>query len=131
QLEKLADITRRRLELWRRYHELLVPAEAAGRLRRPMVPAECGHNGHIYHVLLRDAGARDRALEQLRQADIQATFHYVPLHNSPAGRRLGRPHGTLSITEDLAGRLLRLPLFPDLATADQDRVVRALLAAIG
>lgn len=130
QLQAMADNDRRRQARWRLYHDLLAPAEAAGRLRRPVIPVDCLHNAHIYHVLLRDRATRGRVLARLRQAGIQATFHYVPLHSSPAGQRHGRTHGALSVTEDIAGRLLRLPLYADLEIADQGRVVAELLAAL-
>jgi dTDP-4-amino-4,6-dideoxygalactose transaminase len=129
QLEELEAINQRRLALWRRYHDALAPAEAAGRLRRPVVPEGCAHNGHIYYVLLDSAGERQRVLAALRQTGIHATFHYVPLHDSPGGRRFGRSHGSLAVTEDAAARLLRLPLYPDLSDTEQDRVLSALLAA--
>jgi dTDP-4-amino-4,6-dideoxygalactose transaminase len=53
-------------------------------------------------------------------------FHYVPLHSSPAGRRLGRAHGELAVTESIAERLVRLPLWVGLTPAQQDRVVEVL-----
>ena len=53
-------------------------------------------------------------------------FHYVPLHDSPAGRRLGRACGELAVTEDLAARLVRLPLFPCMGDAAFPRLDRLL-----
>ena len=98
--------------------------EARGCLRLPRVPAHCRHNGHLFHVLLPDGPTRDALLDHLRAREIGAVFHYVPLHLSPMGRRFGYGPGDLPRTEDLAGRLVRLPCFFGLGAAQQDRVVR-------
>ena len=119
-----AGATARRLAAWQRYHALLAPLE--GRLRRPRVPQECAHNGHIYHLLLRDGAARAAAQAGLAARGIAAVPHYVPLHDSPAGRRLGRTPRPLPVTEDAAARLLRLPLHGRITEGEQARVAHAL-----
>lgn len=118
-----------RVAIWERYHELLQGLEARGRLRRQIVPPSCRHNGHVYFVLLAPGIARDTVLKSLRERQISATFHYVPLHSSPAGQRLGRADGDLPVTDDAAARLVRLPLWPGLEPEDQLRVVDALVEA--
>jgi dTDP-4-amino-4,6-dideoxygalactose transaminase len=120
-----------RVAIWERYHELLQGLEARGLLRRQIVPPGCRHNGHMYFVLLAPQIARDTVLQRLRDQQIIATFHYVPLHSSPAGRRLGRAAGELTVTDDAAARLVRLPLWPGLRQQDQQRVVDALSEALG
>ena len=131
QLEAAAQITAKRLEVWRAYHERLAAAEASGALRRPTVPGACRHDGHLYHVLLPDREARDAAIARLAQAGVQAAFHFLPLHASPAGRRFGRADGSLEVSEYVAARLLRLPIWPGLRERDVERVVSALLDARG
>ncbi|GAC1347703.1 MAG: dTDP-4-amino-4,6-dideoxygalactose transaminase [Acetobacteraceae bacterium] len=126
QLEAGPAITATRLAAWHRYHAALAPLEAAGRLRRPIVPPECTHNGHIYYVLAPTAAARDPALAELGARGVNAVMHYVPLHSSPAGLRLARTGGTMTRTDDLAARLIRLPLHPQLDVAMQDRVIAAV-----
>src|ERR1700742_751681 len=93
QLEQAERITAERIAIWRRYHEMLAPLEQRGVLRRPVIPPDCQHNGHIYYILLETAEERRRVLAELRQHDIHAVFHYVPLHSSPAGMRFGRASG--------------------------------------
>ena len=123
QLEQAGSITARRRAAWERYHAALAALESEGMLRRPQVPQDCGSNGHIYAVIMRSGADRDAALAALKGLGVSATFHYVPLHSSPAGQRLGRAHGTLRITNDLSARLLRLPLYDDITPDDQDYVV--------
>ena len=77
-----------------------------------MLPEQCSHNGHLYYLLARDGAARARAIQGLAARGIGAPFHYVPLHASPAGRRIGRAAGALPVTDDVAARLFRLPLWP-------------------
>jgi len=129
QMEEAESITQKRLELWHRYHDALSPLEAAGKLRRPMIPDGCRHNAHMYYILLESLDKRAEIISHLKQQGILAVFHYVPLHNSPAGKEFGRTSGALTQTENLADRLLRLPLWIGMGEA-QDSVLAQLLAAL-
>nr|VFK41021.1 MAG: dTDP-4-amino-4,6-dideoxygalactose transaminase [Candidatus Kentron sp. TC]VFK46828.1 MAG: dTDP-4-amino-4,6-dideoxygalactose transaminase [Candidatus Kentron sp. TC]VFK55593.1 MAG: dTDP-4-amino-4,6-dideoxygalactose transaminase [Candidatus Kentron sp. TC] len=122
QMEEADDITAWRLHIWARYHEALESLERTGYLRRPIIPADCRHNAHMYYLLLRDFNERAAFIDAMRQAGIGCVFHYVPLHASPQGRRVGRADGGLPVTTDVAGRLVRLPLWLGL----EDRQERVL-----
>lgn len=126
QLEEAESVTEGRLRSWQVYHDLLAPLEAQARLRRPVVPAECTHNAHMYYILLPDSQTRDRLMHELRGRGIYAVFHYVPLHSSPAGRRLGRAARALPVTDSVSGRLLRLPLWSGILPEEQATVVSAI-----
>jgi len=130
QIEHAHAITARRLEIWERYHRGLADSEREGLLRRPVVPDGHQHNAHMYYVVLPTAQQRDRLLTSLRARDIAAVFHYVPLHSSPAGSRLGRAVGAMTVTDDLSARLVRLPLFTSMTDDQCDRVVEAVLAEL-
>ncbi len=129
QLERLDEITDDRRAIWDRYHRGLEPLEARGLLRRPIVPDGCVHSGHLYYVLLPDAEMRDPIIRALADDDVHSVFHYVPLHTSPAGARLGRSAGELSVTVNTSERLLRLPLWSGLG-ADAERVLASVCDAI-
>jgi len=131
QLQEARQITDMRLAAWGRYHDLLEPLERAGLLRRPVVPADCEHNAHMYYVLLAPDIDRGAVLQSFKAAQINAVFHYVPLHTAPAGQRFGRAVGDLALTVDLSQRLVRLPLWVGLSQAQQQRVVNSLAAALG
>jgi len=126
QLEEANRITHGRLASWQNYHELLEPLETKGILRRPIVPRECQHNGHMYYILLAPETDRQKMLEEFKRNDIGSIFHYVPLHSSPAGMRYGRMHGDLDITTRLSKRLVRLPLWVGLSVEQQEKVVQVL-----
>lgn len=126
QLEEAQRITTQRLALWERYHQALEPLEARGLLRRPVVPRECQHNAHMYYVLLAPEINRQSVLSMLKDAAINAVFHYVPLHSSPAGQRYGRVHGSMEMTDRQSERLVRLPLWLGLTPEMQERVIRSL-----
>lgn len=111
QMEEAGRITERRLAIWDSYHEALAPLEKDGSLRRPLVPDTCRHNAHMYYILLPDLETRSSLIQVLAQHHISAVFHYVPLHEAPMGRRVGRAGGELAVTTDLADRLLRLPFW--------------------
>jgi dTDP-4-amino-4,6-dideoxygalactose transaminase len=129
QLQHGEAITARRLVQWERYHTAFAALEEDGMLQRPQVPRECEHNGHLYRLLLPSAEARQEMIADLDRAGIQAVFHYVPLHSSPAGLRYGRTSGSLRVTEDAAARLVRLPLHPSLTEAEQTHIIEAVYSA--
>ncbi|HEX5952099.1 MAG TPA: dTDP-4-amino-4,6-dideoxygalactose transaminase, partial [Rhodanobacteraceae bacterium] len=115
QMEEAESITAQRLAIWNRYHAGFADLESQGRLRRPIVPAHCTHNAHMYYLLLPDIETRTAFIQHLKQAGIGAVFHYIPLHSSPAGRKFGRPATTMAVTDATSDRLVRLPLWlPDL-----------------
>jgi dTDP-4-amino-4,6-dideoxygalactose transaminase len=111
QMERAEDITLRRLAIWDVYHRAFADFERREIVRRPVVPEHCRHNAHIYYLLLRSHGERDRVLAELKARGVGALFHYVPLHSSPAGRRFGRCATPMQVTDDVSGRLIRLPLW--------------------
>ena len=130
QLEEAQRITRERMAIWQRYHEMLAPLEQHGLLRRPIVPAHCQHNGHMYYVLLSPEIDRQNVLDELKRNGIHAVFHYIPLHSSPAGMRFGRAHGDLALTTSLSQRLIRLPIWIGLNGAQQHRICEVLSATL-
>ena len=110
QLESAAAITQKRIDIWQQYHQAFASLEAQGKVRRPIIPDACQHNAHIYYLLLPNLDARNALIEKLKACGINAVFHYVPLHLSPAGRKYGK-QGNLLLTQDLSERLVRLPLW--------------------
>jgi dTDP-4-amino-4,6-dideoxygalactose transaminase len=111
QMEEADAITKRRLDLWAHYHQWFVALEKAGKVRRPIVPRECVHNAHMYYLLLPSLEKRTAFLDQLKARQILSVFHYVPLHSSPMGQKIGRAVGDMSNTVNLSERLVRLPLW--------------------
>lgn len=119
QMQEAEDITARRLAIWERYHAAFAELEAAGRLRRPMMPADCQHNAHMYYLLLRDLDDRTAFIDAMKQQDIHCVFHYVPLHTAHQGLICGRAMGALPVTCDITDRLVRLPLWVGLRDAQE------------
>lgn len=126
QLEMMEAIGARRREIHQRYRAGLGPLAEEGLLRLPNVPPECRSNHHLFCILLQDQATRDGLMAYLRGQGILAVFHYIPLHTSPMGHKLGGREGTLPVTEEVSARLLRLPLYYDLTEEEQGRVVRAI-----
>lgn len=122
QLEDAENITEKRLAAWNYYHELFAALEIEGLLRRPIVPAHCQHNAHMYYILLPEHQDRQVVLDGLKAQQINAVFHYVPLHSSPAGLQLGRVHGEMTMTDSMSARLIRLPLWIGISQAQQEWV---------
>jgi len=131
QLEDADAILRRRLQLWDRYYTLFGdPSLVVLDIGRPHVPAGCRHNAHMFYVLLPEGIDRPALLRAMNERGVNTVFHYVPLHSSPAGRRFGRTSGDLAVTDRLSARLIRLPLWADMADADQDLVVEVFASSL-
>ena len=128
QLQQAERITRQRVALWDYYHQQLEPLERRGLLQRPYIPSACVHNAHLYAIRLAPGLHRQTVLDAFAAAQISAVFHYVPLHDAPAGRRLGRASGALPVTCAIADSLIRLPVWVGLDHAGQDRVIQVLKA---
>ncbi|WP_029031121.1 dTDP-4-amino-4,6-dideoxygalactose transaminase [Salinarimonas rosea] len=126
QLDAAPAITAERRRIWRRYDEAF--AELVERRRFGVLgpPSYAEHNAHIFALLLRDETEREALRAFLKARGIGAASHYVPLHSAPAGRRFGRESGRLSVTEQVAGGLLRLPLFAGMGDAEVDVVIAAV-----
>ncbi|YAF59483.1 dTDP-4-amino-4,6-dideoxygalactose transaminase [Pseudomonas sp. E102] len=130
QLEEAQSITQNRLNSWSRYHQALERLELTGAVRRPIIPANCTHNAHMYYVLLAPGIDRQRTLDKLKRDHISSVFHYVPLHSSPAGLRYGRTHGAMTNTDTLSERLIRLPLWMGLSEDQLTHIVDSLQRAV-
>lgn len=123
QLQKAKTITQRRLSIWERYYQGLLPLRNQGLIALPSVPHDCQHNGHMFYILLNSGLDCHRLAGYLKRHGVVSSFHYVPLHQSPMARRLGIHQRRLPMTESVASRLLRLPLFYGLKSADQEMVI--------
>ena len=111
QIEDADGITARRLAIWDRYHSWVAAHEAAGRLRRPIVPPDRTHNAHMYYLLLPSLEHRTRFIQRMKEQGVQTVFHYIPLHSSPAGLAHCRTASDMSVTDSVSERLVRMPLW--------------------
>ena len=126
QLEAADAIQRRRHEIWASYARDLDAWACAAGVRLPIVPAHCTHPAHIFYLLMPSLDRRTAFIRHLRAHQILAPFHYLPLHLSDVGRAYGGAEEQCPVTEDVADRLVRLPLFYQLSDKDQTRVVEAI-----
>ena len=127
QLDAFEGIQERRFEIWKAYSEALADwaASLGGSV---MTPVDGEHAAHVFYVLMPNQDTRDSFLEYLRSNGVVGTFHYVPLHSSPAGKKYGRTIGSLEKTDSFAGRLARLPLWPGMTDAQVAYVVDTVKA---
>jgi dTDP-4-amino-4,6-dideoxygalactose transaminase len=120
QLERADEIQELRKQAWNHYRIALQEGANTGWFEFAGVPDyEHEHNYHMFYLIMRTTEERDGLMEYLKGLGIQATFHYVPLHSSPAGLRYARAHGTMANTDDLSARLVRLPLYSGMNGAEK------------
>ena len=123
-LHILEIITQKRLLIWQQYYDAFKQLQP--KIKLPTVPENCQHNGHIFYLIMRSKIMRDALIQHLRDQGIQAMFHYQSLHLSEAGERFGKSLGQLVVTEDMSGRLIRLPLYIGMRDDEISCVVDAL-----
>lgn len=128
QLDKIHDIQSDRMSAWVRYYENLKQFSENG-LGIPFVPDNCAQNAHMFYIILPTAELKLQLISRLRDDSINAPFHYVPLHNAPAGLKFARTSGNLLNTESISERLVRLPLFPKMAS-QQDYVIDRVISRL-
>ena len=126
QLEARDRIQARRQVIWQRYESGLADWASRHDVRLPIVPESCEQPFHLFYLILPSSAARQSLSSYLNEAEINSVSHYVPLHLSPMGHRLGGRPGDCPITEDVSTRLLRLPLFIDLPDRDVDRIIETI-----
>ncbi|MCL2014801.1 MAG: dTDP-4-amino-4,6-dideoxygalactose transaminase [Defluviitaleaceae bacterium] len=124
QLENMQEINQNRLEAWNYYRDKLSPLKP--KLEIAEIPANCEHPAHMFWIKPKDLDERTKLIQFLKEREILAVFHYVPLHSSPAGRKFSKFSGEDLHTTKESERLLRLPMYYGIAKADLDRVTGAI-----
>ena len=126
QLEVCDEINADRMRTWNHYDEALRPLAEKGLLDVPCIPEGCVHNAHMYYIKAKDLAERTALIAHLKANNVQAVFHYIPLHSAPAGRKYGRFSGADEFTTKESERLVRLPLYYGLTEEDSETVIRAV-----
>jgi len=126
QLEELENINAKRVKIWNKYYENLKDLNTEHQIGLPFVPGYATHNAHIFYLVLKNLDERSRLITFLKENGVSSVFHYVPLHNSPAGLKYGKTFCELPVTEDLSERLLRLPLYFDLSESEVSFILEKL-----
>ncbi|MDD5053068.1 MAG: dTDP-4-amino-4,6-dideoxygalactose transaminase [Sulfuricurvum sp.] len=125
-LEKADEINENRLATWQKYYDGLKELEDKCLIELPTIPDGCIQNAHMFYLKVKDLETRTKLLEHLKQNEILAVFHYIPLHSAPAGLKFGRFEGEDIYTTIESERLIRLPLYFGLQTKDQDKIIQAV-----
>ena len=126
QLEKAEEINNTRLNSWNYYKNNLEELEQKGLIKIQTVPEYSTHNAHMFYIKTRSLDERTRLIKYLKDNGIQAVFHYIPLHDSPAGKRFGRFNGKDEFTTTESEKLVRLPMYYGLTKSEQDEVIKRI-----
>ena len=126
QLENSSKIIKKRLKLWNQYHNKLSDLEKKDRVVRFKVPEYSRHNAHMYYILISSRFDRQSVIKTFYKKNIFPTFHYIPLHSSPAGKKYGRCFGKLTNTNKISKSILRLPLWANMSNGQQNIIIESL-----
>ena len=125
-LEKADEINQNRLISWQKYYDELKELEVEGLIELPKIPDRCLHNAHMFYFKVKNIEERSELIEYLKQKDILAVFHYIPLHSSPAGLEFGRFDGEDKFTTLESERLVRLPLYYNIELKFLDNIIKQI-----
>lgn len=127
QLQEADRINNDRLASWDKYYNAFEELESKGYVTRPVIPAECKHNAHMFYLKAADLETRTKLIAHLKENDIGAVFHYVPLHSAPAGQKFGEFYGEDKYTTAESDKLLRLPMYYGLKNDETDKVIEKVI----
>lgn len=127
QLEVADEINDNRLATWHTYYDAFKELEEKGLVKLPTIPEECVHNAHMFYLKCRSLEERTEFISFLKENDIVPTFHYIPLHSSPAGMRFGRFDGEDEVTTSESEKLVRLPMYYNMKDSDISKVIAAVV----
>ncbi len=131
QLEIAEEINDHRLELWNAYYKGLKPLEEKGLIELPFIPEDCKHNAHIFYIKTKDLDERTQLIKCLKENEILAVFHYIPLHTAPAGLKFTTFSGEDKYTTLESERLLRLPMYYGLDADTVKNICKVVLDFYG
>lgn len=123
QIENAHVINKRRLEIWDIYYSELKYLEESDRIKLPIIPENCIHNAHMFHIRLINQFERDNFIDYMKGKGISTPFHYVPLHTSPASCNFSKFHGEDLNTTNESSKLVRLPIFFNLTDIDLEKII--------
>lgn len=126
-LEIADKIQEKRKTVWNKYNETFADLEKQGKLRRPIIPIECTNNAHMFYLLFNDLETRTKFITYLKENEIYAPFHYIPLHNAPAGIKYCKTPFTMKVTNIISDTLVRLPMFYDITNEQVEKIIDAVL----
>lgn len=126
-LEISDQIQTKRISVWQKYYKAFEALETQGYIRRPIIPESCTNNGHMFYLLLNDLQTRTEFIAHLKNHNIYAPFHYIPLHSAPAGENYCKTNGDLIVTDKVSDTLVRLPMFYDITNEEQEKVITTIL----
>ena len=127
QLEMADEINNNRLNTWNAYYKAFKPLEEKGIITLPTIPEGCVHNAHMFYIKCKDLETRQAYIKFMKENDILCVFHYVPLHSAPAGVKFGRFVGEDEHTTPDSDRLVRLPMYYNIAKEDLKKVIEKTL----
>ena len=130
QLEQRDKIQGKRRALWDKYFAALAPHADRLGFTLAEIPSDREQTFHMFYALISDNETRNAVLGGMREQNVQPTFHYVPLHSSDAGRRFAARETACPVTDDISGRLLRLPFYNSLGESESDRVIETFVQTL-
>ena len=126
-LEIEQDIQEKRKYVWNLYNNAFENLEKEGKVRRPIIPEYCTNNAHMFYLLFNDLKTRTNFISYLKENNIYAPFHYIPLHSSPAGSKYCKTSSKMDITNNISDTLVRLPLYYDIKEEEIDKIISTVM----
>jgi dTDP-4-amino-4,6-dideoxygalactose transaminase len=128
QLKARKLIQKERKNVWMYYYKHLQDWAASHDVSIPFVPEHCDQAFHMFYLLMPSLYKRQALIELMRSKGIHSVFHYLPLHLSVMGKKLGGKKGDCPVAENVTDRIIRLPFYNNLTQINQQQVIDAILS---
>lgn len=126
-LEVADKIQKKRINVWNEYYNAFTRLEKEGKVKRPTIPVHCSNNGHMFYLLFNDLETRTNFINFLKENEIYAPFHYIPLHSATAGVKYCKTPFSMNVTNRVSDALVRLPMFYDITDEEVKKIINVVL----
>ncbi|MGM0831833.1 MAG: dTDP-4-amino-4,6-dideoxygalactose transaminase [Pseudomonadota bacterium] len=131
QLEEAEKINEFRRSVFEYYFSELKDLKGKGIMQLPFIPDDCNANGHMFYIKVESLDIRTKLIDFLKDKGVMAVFHYIPLHSSPAGKKIGSFSGEDIYTTADSERLVRLPIWYGMKEEQLKYVVKCVYEFFG
>lgn len=121
QLKRADEGLVRRKEIAQKYHEAFQG--------QSFIKGQSGVvDGHAYHLYVIEVENRLGLYQHLREQNIFAQIHYIPVHLMPYYRQFGWEEGDMPNAEQYYKNCISLPMYPTLTNEEQELVINTILS---
>jgi len=124
QLKRIEEFLEARKEIAQKYDEAFKNLD---RIQVLTTSNDKSSANHLYIIKLKDPKNRLEMYNHLKKDGINCQVHYLPVYLHPIYEDMGYESGLCPKAEDFYARILSIPIYVDLDSKDQEKVIKKIL----